>query len=414
MESHSDYNFPFSLDVVSLYTSIPPTEALEALETTMSENKSLMQTTLKISQILRILSVILENTYFNYRGHTFRQISGLPMGNNVSGILAIIYMGRLETNIIRSDLQVKLYRRYVDDYFFLTTNEEEARKIFNFMNGLKENIKFEMELSKDGSLSLLDFTVRFNNGSKEFTFYKKPEKKDIWPHYDSAIPMASKRAFARNEINRINERCSTKGGKTHEVGKFYEILNSNGYPKCFINDLTNKKKLKKKPMKSRDESRVFFKFPFINEKVNSMVNGIFRSAELPVRTYSKSITLRSLLRRRRHEPQPCNLEHCKIKDSNLCFRKNCVYECICKKCGKSYIGSTIRPLHIRVREHLRDENSSVFKHHQICKAEFQVRIELIDNDVINLRLKEALLIRRKQPPMNNRVELSDLTAFINF
>ena len=197
------------------------------------------------------------------------------------------------------------------------------------------------------------------------------------------------------------------------MDNFREALNSNGYPQSFVDYvMTNENRSKRKSKITKGD--VFFKFPFINDKINGKLNGIFRSAGLPVRTYSKSKTLRSILQRKR-EYFPCKLENCTINDPKLlCFTKNCVYECVCEGCGENYIGSTIRPLHIRVREHLSDENSSVFKHRQQCKANFQFRVELVENDVINLRLKEALLIKKNQPPINSRVELNDLTSFISF
>ena len=45
----------------------------------------------------------------------------------------------------------------------------------------------------------------------------------------------------------------------------------------------------------------------------------------------------------------------------LCLHRNIVYQLMCKACGKFYIGSTIRLLNNRMKEHLTNDNSSVKK-----------------------------------------------------
>ena len=68
-------------------------------------------------------------------------------------------------------------------------------------------------------------------------------------------------------------------------------------------------------------------------------------------------------------------------------------------------------------EHGKDENSSVFKHLLTClpnQSVFRslkstaIRFLARDSDPINLRLKEALLIRQHQPGLNSREEAQEL------
>lgn len=65
------------------------------------------------------------------------------------------------------------------------------------MDGLNENIKFEMELLNSGSLSLLDLTAKISDGTSEVSFNKKLErKKHLATLHISNSYMTSKRAFA--------------------------------------------------------------------------------------------------------------------------------------------------------------------------------------------------------------------------
>ena len=103
------------------------------------------------------------------------------MGSNISGILAILFMDKLETIALSSDLLINPYKTYVDDIHLQTTNEETADQFHQTMNNLHPKLKFEIEkpeITPNGlSLSLLDFKVTTSkDGKSSFEFYKKQLK----------------------------------------------------------------------------------------------------------------------------------------------------------------------------------------------------------------------------------------------
>lgn len=86
------------------------------------------------------------------------------------------------------------------------------------MNSIHPKIKFAIEKpieSNNGlSLGLLGFKVTIKiNGDTGFDFYKKSARKPTFVHYKLAIPKKRKRNIIINEINRIEQRCSTKKAK---------------------------------------------------------------------------------------------------------------------------------------------------------------------------------------------------------
>ena len=126
------------------------------------------------------------------------------MGSSVSGILAILFMDKLESIALSSYRLISPYKRYVDDIYLQTTNEEKANEFHNTMNSLHPRLKFEIEkptVSAEGlSLSLLDFKVTIlANGKSSFEYYEKPAKKPLFVHHQSALPRSSKINFIRNE-----------------------------------------------------------------------------------------------------------------------------------------------------------------------------------------------------------------------
>lgn len=138
--------YPCSLDVVSLYTSIPIQEAITNA-TDRIHNPIFHLAKQDIKDLLTV----------------FRQKEGLPMGSNISAILAILFMDRLETIALSSHLSIRPYKRYVDDIYLQTTCEDMADQFHSTMNNLHPKLKFEIEkpeITPSGhSLSLLDFKV---------------------------------------------------------------------------------------------------------------------------------------------------------------------------------------------------------------------------------------------------------------
>ena len=203
--------YPCSLDVVSLYTSIPIQEAIDN-----TVNK-IEHSTYHLSRhdIAELLNVTLHNMYFIFEDRLFRQSEGLPMGSSISGILAILFMDKLESIALTSYRLISPYKRYVDDLYLQTTNEEKANEFHSAMNSLHPRLKCEIEkptMSQEGLfLSLLDFKVTISaNGESSFEYYKKPAKKSLFVHHQSALPKNSKINFIRNEPRRIPQKCSTQ------------------------------------------------------------------------------------------------------------------------------------------------------------------------------------------------------------
>ena len=84
----------------------------------------------------------------------------------------------------------------------------------------------------------------------------------------------------------------------------------------------------------------------------------------------------------------------------------------CLKCQATYIGSTKRPLHQRIKEHYQSPASSIYNHRNICEANFEVIIIATDHKINRLRLKEAIVIRDNNPAINNKSEREELLNLI--
>ena len=230
------------------------------------------------------------------------------------------------------------------------------------MNSLHLRLKFEIEkptASPEGlSLSLLDLQVPITtNGESSFEFYRKPAKKPLFVHHQSALPKRSKTNFIRNERRRIQQRCSTQITSNKHDRDFDNILRLNGYPERTIHETKHLQNHQRDPQTQTKEWH-YLKIPFISDRLNRKITGIFKRENIPVRIAHKSYTLRQALSHNTTE-RKCNRPNCPIADTNLCLQRNTVYQLTCKACGEYYIGSTTRFLHDRTKEHLTNDNSSV-------------------------------------------------------
>ena len=166
----------------------------------------------------------------------------------------------------------------------------------------------------------------------------------------------------------------------------------------------------RRPAESQRQRRTkffYFNFPYISDKIDRKLRNIFRKNNLNVKLYRKSNTLRNYLK----PPQPivaCKLSNCQL-NNKFCKTRNCVYQLTCSKCDSKYIGSTIRELHLRYKEHTTNPNSSVYKHQASCEATFTVKILRREPDHIKLRFKESIDIANLAPTINSKLECEELT-----
>jgi hypothetical protein len=397
------FTHPCSLDVVALYTSIPPQDAIRNIENMILQH-DYEYPPLSTSDIIGLLKVVLENTYFCFNGRLFQQISGLAMGSSVSAILAILFMSTIETQALHSlSGRLDCYSRYVDDIFLLAESRESADEIYGIMNSIHPNIKFEIEQpSENNALSLLDFTVKVDAaGSTTFDFYKKTARSDVFMNGLTALPTSTKTNTIINEKRRIIERCTSETDAFHHLQQFHAVLVRNDHNTHGMNLQPPPKKRKNKLI---GKETFFIHLPFISDEIDRGIRRAFKKAKLPVIPYYRNRTLRRILTNSKpHEP--CNLRECPLNDPSLCTRKGVVYSILCRTCSSVYIGSTIRPLHQRVKEHIRGVQSAVHQHLLDCSnGNIMVEVLAHDTDPKNLRIKEAILISERNPSINRKEE----------
>ena len=172
-----------SFDVSNLYGSIPLTGEHNVYDVAAdffgAHKNSTCLRELQRDDFIKLLRLAIQSDVVFISGVPHKQVTGLPMGNNLSPILAIIFMFRLEENVT-ADEKILLWCRYIDDIFVIAS--VPLGEILVNINKLCKEIIFTVELpSQHGTIPFLDTLVEYHasvRGPKvlhEFTtsFYVK-------------------------------------------------------------------------------------------------------------------------------------------------------------------------------------------------------------------------------------------------
>ena len=326
----------------------------------------------------------------------------------------------VERQLLASSARLYLYARFVDNIFILTTCREEAERIFSLINNVNTHINFTIEHPQnDKKISLLDFTVTTNQSAPPtFEFYKKSARKPVFVHRESAIPTQAKQNIITNEIFRISDRCTTRESEQKHKDNFATLLRAHGYNRNEINDCMQLSRRRRKEKVINKDANIFYlQLPYISDSFDNRVKRIFKQQNIDIRIAHQSFTLRNFLKKNNSSQPSCTLNNCPVGDPRKCYRHHVVYQLNCNVCHQIYIGSTIRSLHTRVREHFTHNTSSVYKHLSSCQhnqPHFMMSTTIIGHhkDDINLRFLEHILIKQHSPTLNSQTDFNFLDPLL--
>ena len=146
------------------------------------------------------------------------------------------------------------------------------------------------------SLALLDFKVTISkDGNNSLEFHKKPAKKPLFVHHQSAILTKSKLSFIRKERKRIEDTCSSHIFATQHFNTFDDILRLNGYPENSIEQTKRPQNYAPNETLNLPTEWPYLKIPYISERLSHRITNIFRKENIPVGIAHKSYTLRQAL-----------------------------------------------------------------------------------------------------------------------
>ncbi|XP_053989899.1 uncharacterized protein LOC128882340, partial [Hylaeus volcanicus] len=330
-----------SFDVKSLFTKVPIEDTLQLMKHMLNPEE------------MKLAELCLKTTYFLFNGKYYKQIEGASMGSPLSPLAAEVFMEDFEKRALASaKMKPTHWFRYVDDTFVIWPHgREHLDTFFKYIDEFHTNIKFTMEIEKDGILPFLDVKIEKANGRLEHTVYRKPTHTDRYLNAASHHHPAQKNTLIRTLMNRALRIAEPKHFKKEER-HLKTALRKNGYGDNEIKKQFTKAKSNQRRDKV-DENRPNKKkviIPYIKGTTERIAKTLRKFDIETIFTTDRKIG--QMLRN--------------PKDS-LHLRTPGIYSIPCS-CGKEYIGQTGRLIRTRLNEHMNNiknvntEKSAVAEH----------------------------------------------------
>ena len=217
-----------SFDVVSLFTKILTQLATQVAYQRLRNDPSLPdRTSLTSDEILTLLDLCLNATFFAFRDTYYQQIHGTAMGSPVSVAVADLVMEDVESRALTTyPNPPRFWKRYVDDTYCALKIQE--RDVFHrHLNSIEKTVQFTVEKGSESRLPFLDVLItREPDNTLATAVYRKPT------HTDKYLDFQSNHPTSHN--HRARNLPSTPTAIAEEEVKITHALKLNGYPRSII------------------------------------------------------------------------------------------------------------------------------------------------------------------------------------
>jgi hypothetical protein len=367
---------------------------------------------------LHLLRMVLYDDTYLFEGALRTQSKGIAMGNCAAPPLAIIYMDYVEREIIAQCPGINLWKRYIDDVFFITKSSPE--ELLAIANRINTHIQFTLEKPANNQIPFLDTLVHVDEcGNVTFGLFIKPTHSGTCLPFDSYVPLSRKKCLIVSETIRT-ERIASSNHLATSQKKIANRFQCNGYPKKVLENTI--RRVVTTP-KDKPEYVSFVKVPFVADSQRNRVVQLYKRTGMRDKIRLIFATERPLAWhfRPNHETPACpaGCIACTTAEvPNSCFTKKAVYKVTCALCNATYIGQTDRTMRSRIIEHSKDNFSHVHLHMESHSAsnpnwnkQFKWRV-LATHPYTTTRLAIEALFIKKQGSLMNGCEGSRLLPFI--
>jgi hypothetical protein len=394
-----------SLDVENLYGSIPLSGENNCFEVVGSYFEryrgDLIFADVSKEDFILLLQLALNSDLINIGGELFKQNTGIAMGNNLSPIVAIIFMDFIESQV-RERIPISLWVRYIDDIFYVTQCSQE--QLLEVANSIHPSIKFTCENPKENRLPFLDTEVYLlSSGQFEYRLFVKPIHSGHVVPSRSHIPQHQKFSVMVNEFRRADRCSSNRENRVYSMNIIRDRFLSNGYPLQQV-DKALRQALQPRQIGPKPKN-IYVRMPFVDDRSASELRDYARETGLPVKiAFSAPKPLSQQLRK--GYPPPCP-RGCICDGRGQCSAKNVVYRIQCTLCQAEYVGETHRTCKRRRMEHCTQRESHVYKHfslhHPSLPIQNNITFDIVARgfqDTMHRLAAEKTVIKDLKPSLN--------------
>jgi hypothetical protein len=404
-----------SFDVVSMFTKVPIEESLQYIKWKLENFAELKELTkIEIKDIMILLKICLDSTYFKFLDEFYYQKEGTAMGSPISPIVAELFMQNLEDKVIKTNRHIRFWRRYVDDACSIV-NGRKVEELLHNLNSFHASIQFTLEREIDGKLNFLDTTIYEKaDRSIGYCVHRKATHTNKYLNFSSFHPMAHKIGVIDTLLTRAF-RLSDEAHLSEEIIHTIDILENNGYPeKLLLKRLKHVKDKVNAPsnLPKTNQSRIIL--PWTGPVTSKITKFLKKNLQVELGFYP-GIKLCRIL---------CNAKEKQKKV--ICG----VYSIKCANCPSVYVGETGRDVMIRIGEHQQDIRRAAIRKSPVAfhMHENGHELDIQSHKIITQerrkyyrKFKEAIYIKQALEKMNTSKGMpispfwsSTLVTFLNY
>lgn len=385
-----------SIDVVNMFTNISTQKAYSIIEEIVLNDIN-FKDKCEISKdcFMDLVKVLLQNSYFHYKGEFYRQRQGIPMGSGISPVVSDLVMLELEKQMWKLDGAKKLtfYKRYRDDSILLWKGSKgELQEFVEDLDSLdpERNLRFTWEWEKDGCLPFLDALISIKEGKPHFRVYNKPYSAGMLMNFNSFQDISIKKSIVGGEVLRYYR---ISDNKEEDFSELKDKLKNNDYPIRIVEEVmegTLKKLEGNKVIDKSNQNYLSVSYP--GNKRAKKLKSIAKKFGFKI-AFKRNKTLGNIFSNK--------FKHNTRRDKGLIYSIKC-------HCGKEYIGETGKKLGQRIKQHKyaisrADDKNGIAVHSLECSLGInwdEAKTLEWEGNWYKRKVKESLWIQMKKPELN--------------
>ena len=218
----------FTMDVKSLYTSIPHDEGIRALRAFLDRRTHKCPSS---DTLCRLAELVLTLNCFEFNGDHYLQLKGVKMGSRLGPVYACIFIGFIEQQFLNTYQGTKpiVFLRYIDDIFGIAPgNPDDLLPFMNFVNTFHPALDFTWEISTT-SVVFLDINISLVEGSLVTSVHYKPTDSHSYLNFSSSHPERCKKAIPYSQMLRLRRLCSDDADFNDQATQMATFFKNRGY-----------------------------------------------------------------------------------------------------------------------------------------------------------------------------------------
>ena len=232
-----------TVDVTSLYTTIPQQEGIDACLKYINQYKT---SNIPLNILSILFNIVLKGNIFRFNNDVYTQLTGTAMGTKMAPNYANCFMHDLEERFLESQhIQPLIWRRYIDDVIlFWNDTLDNLNNFLTDLNNFHPTIKFTWDISTTKivylDLEIFKGDLFSSTGKLDITTHFKTTNTFQYLHFKSCHPKSTFKGIIKGETIRFIRSNTQKEKFKQILSTFITHLKHRGYPSKFIfNTLKN-------------------------------------------------------------------------------------------------------------------------------------------------------------------------------